>query len=249
MREPRFVPWFAHTRAWHRRFSCETASMTHRRTIRITLLVGLLMFCASARAQQFDLGSGGLPTITGARGGSVTGTSDVTQDLVVNVDFGEVSPVNTNNIVKVVVPISIRSTSPYQVAVSVTGSFNANPQAVQRSDIGFGARNIRALGSKARVCDDSTHVFRSPFTNDPSTSFTLNASGRTAYTGSLANIGTSTVILSGPRLTKGNSVTKKEEDNGYVFDAILAIRPQFYANGNFTATLTFTISAGPDVPC
>lgn len=223
--------------------------MTHRRTIRIALLAGLLMLCASARAQQFDIGSGGLPTVTGGRNASVTGTSDVTENLVVNVDFGEVSPVNTNNVVKVVVPISIRSTSPYQVAVSVTGSFDSNPQAVQRSDIGFGARNLRSLGAKARVCNDANHVFRAPFTNDPATSFTLNAAGRTAYTGSLANVGTSTVILNGPELTKGNSVTKREPDNGYVFDAILAIRPQFYASGNFSATLTFTISLGPNAPC
>ncbi|HWS87945.1 MAG TPA: hypothetical protein VN282_13330 [Pyrinomonadaceae bacterium] len=223
--------------------------MTHRRTVRIALLLGLLVFCASARAQQFDIGSGGLPTITGARGGSVTGTSDVTENLVVNVDFGEISPANPNNIVRVVVPISIRSTSPYQVSVSVNGSFDSNPQAVQRSDIGFGARNLRSLGAKARQCNDSNHVFRAPFTGDPSASFTLNASGRTAYTGSLANVGASTVILSGPELTKGNSVTKREPDNGYVFDAILAIRPQFYATGNFNATLTFTISAGPNAPC
>ena len=223
--------------------------MTQRRVTGIALLAGLLIFCASARAQQFDIGSGGLPTVTGGRNASVTGTSDVTQSLVVNVDFGEVSPANTNNIVKVVVPISIRSTVPYQVTVSMTGSFDSNPQAVQRSDIGFGARNIRALGAKSQVCTNSAHVFRAPFTSDPSTSFTLNASGRTAYTGSLANVGTSTVILSGPELTKGNSVTKREPDNGYVFDAILAIRPQFYANGNFNATLTFNISAGPNVPC
>jgi hypothetical protein len=222
--------------------------MTQRRVTGIALLAGLLIFCASARAQQFDIGSGGLPTVTGGRNASVTGTSDVTQSLVVNVDFGEVSPANTNNIVKVVVPISIRSTVPYQVTVSMTGSFDSNPQAVQRSDIGFGARNIRALGAKSQVCTNSAHVFRAPFTSDPSTSFTLNASGRTAYTGSLANVGTSTVILSGPELTKGNSVTKREPDNGYVFDAILAIRPQFYASGNFNATLTFTISAGPNVP-
>jgi hypothetical protein len=223
--------------------------MTHRRTIRIALLAGLLVFCASARAQQFDIGSGGLPTITGARGGSVTGSSDVTQDLVVNVDFGEVSPVNTSNVVKVVVPISIRSTSPYQVSVSVAGNFGSDPQAVQRSDIGFGARNIRALGPQSRVCNDSTHVFRAPFNNDPAASVALDSNGRAAYASSLANVGASAVILSGPELTKGNSITRREPDNGYVFDAILAIRPQFYASGNFTATLTFTISAGPNVRC
>ncbi|HEY9286316.1 MAG TPA: hypothetical protein VIP46_22885 [Pyrinomonadaceae bacterium] len=225
--------------------------MTQRSTIAAAFLAGLMVLCASARAaaQQFDIGSGGLPVITGARGGSVTGTSDVTQSLVVNVNFGEVSPVNTNNVVKVVVPISIRSTSPYQVSVSAAGTFDSNPQAVQRTDIGFGANNIRSLGPQARQCNDSPHAFRAPFNNDPATSAALDANGRAAYASSLANLGASTVILSGPELTKGNNVTKREPDNGYVFDAIFAIRPQFYAAGNFNLTLTFTISAGPNVRC
>lgn len=225
--------------------------MMHRRAIRIATLIGLLLLCASTRtfAQQFDIGSGGLPTITGARGGSVTGSNDVTQSLVVNVDFGEVSPINTNNIVKVVVPISIRSTSPYQVSVSVAGTFDANPQAVQRTDIGFGARNIQPLGAKSQICNNSAHVFRPPFNNDPSVSVRLDADGRTAYASSLADVGASAVILSGPELTKGNSVTRREPDNGYVFDAVFAIKPQFYAAGRFSATLTFTISAGPNVRC
>ena len=227
--------------------------MTHRRALVITIFAAALLLCASARAsaqaQLFDIGSGGLPTISGARGGSVTGSSDVTQNLVVNVNFGEVSPINTNNIDKVIVPISIRSTSPYQVSVTAAGSFDSNPQAVQRSDIGFGAGNIRSLGSQARVCNDSPHTFRSPFNNDPASTVTLDSSGRAAYASSLASLGASTVILSGPELSKGATVFKKEPDNGYVFDAIFAIKPQFYASGNFNATLTFTISAGPNVRC
>lgn len=225
--------------------------MTHRSTITAALLAGLVVLCASARAsaQQFDIGSGGLPTITGARGGSVTGSTDVTQNLVVSVNFGEVSPVNTSNVVKVIVPISIRSTSPYQVSVSAAGTFDSNPQAVQRTDIGFGAGNIRSLGPQARQCNEGTHVFRAPFNNDPATSVALDANGRAAYPSSLAHVGASTVILSGPELTKGNNVTKREPDNGYVFDAVFAIRPQFYATGNFSLTLTFTISAGPNVRC
>jgi hypothetical protein len=225
--------------------------MTHRSTITAAILAGLVVLCASAgaSAQQFDIGSGGLPTITGTRGGSVTGSADVTQSLVVNVNFGEVSPVNANNIVKVVVPISIRSTSPYQVSVSAAGAFDSNPQAVQRSDIGFGAGNIRLLGTKARVCSNSPHAFRSPFNNDPAATVALDASGRAAYPSSLANLGASTVILSGPELTKGNNVERREPDNGYVFDAIFTIKPQFYASGTFNLTLTFTISAGPNVTC
>jgi hypothetical protein len=223
--------------------------MTLRRAIKTAVLCGLLCCAAAeARAQQFDIGSGGLPTITGAVGGSVTGSADVTDNLVVNVNFGEVSPINPSNVVRVVVPVSIRSTSPYQVSVSAAGLFDSNPQAVQRTDIGFGARNMRQLGSKARDCN-STHTFRSPFSNDPSSAMTFDATGRAAYPSSLASLGVSAVVLSGPPLTKGNSVAKREQDNGYVFDAIFVIKPQFFAAGNFNVTLTFTISAGPNVPC
>jgi spore coat protein U-like protein len=102
----------------------------------LTALI-LLALAQSASAQALDISSGGLPTITGTVGGSVTGSSDVTNDLVVTVNFGEVSPLNTNSIVKVIVPIALRSNQPYQVAVSVSGLNNANPQALQASDIGL----------------------------------------------------------------------------------------------------------------
>jgi hypothetical protein len=220
-----------------------------RRATTIAILSCLLMLCAGrqTRAQTFDLGSGGAPTITGSQGGSVSGSSSTLQDLVVTVDFGELSPINTNNLVKVVVPIAIRSTGPYQVTVSVAGSFNANLQAVQRSDIGFGAQNMRQMGIKSQDCT-VPHLFRSPFNNDPSTGVTLDANGRAAYTSSLQNVGASTVILTGPKLTKG-SITKHELDNGYIFDAIFTIKPQYYVTGSFSATITFNISSGPNVGC
>jgi hypothetical protein len=222
-----------------------------RRALIIALLVGAWCACAAreASAQVFDLSSGGQPTITGALGGSVTGSPSVTQDLVVVVNFGEVSPANTNSFVRVTVPVVIRSTDPYQVAVSVAGSFNtANAQAVQRTDLGFGVLNLRQMGKKSQDCDRSQHLFRAPFNNDPALGVTFDAQGRAAYPSTLANVGASTVILSGPRLTKGN-VTKHEDDNGYIFDAVVVIKPQFYASGTFSATLTFSISPGPNVPC
>ena len=222
--------------------------------IRPSLLTLLLLLCAALApaetfAQTFDLGGGGLPTMTGTLGGSVNGTSGTTQDLVITVNFGEVSPDNANNLVKVVVPIAIRSTDPYQVSVSVGGAFSGNLQAVQRSDIGFGVVNLRQMGFKSQDCTRSQHLFRSPFNNDPSANVTFDASGRAAYPTSLASLAAaSTVILSGPKLTKG-SITKHEADNGYLFDAILTIKPQFYSSGTFTGTITFTISSGPNVPC
>ena len=220
------------------------------RFLTCTLLVAAVLFAAAktSSAQALDISSGGQPTISGAVSGSVTGSSSVTSDLVVTINFGEVSPLNTNSIVKVVVPIAIRSNQPYQVAVSVSGLGNANAEALQASDIGFGVQNIRVLGGAGKICTQSTHSIHSPFNNDPSNSATLAANGRVAYTSSLANLTGSTVILSGPELSKNNS-SKRQQSDGYIFDAIFALTPQFFATGVSSATLIFTIAAGPNVPC
>jgi hypothetical protein len=214
------------------------------------LLIALLFLAASqtTSAQALDISSGGQPTITGAVGGSVIGSADVRNDLMVTINFGEVSPLNTNSIVKVVVPIGIRSNQPYQVAVSMSGLNNANAQAVQASDVGFGLQNIRVLGGAGKICTQSAHIIRSPFDNDPATSATVGTNGRVSYSSSLGNLSGSTVILSGPQLSKNNSSIRQQSD-GYVFDAIFTLTPQFFASGVSSATLIFTISAGPNVPC
>jgi hypothetical protein len=56
------------------------------------------------------------------------------------------------------------------------------------------------------------------------------------------------VILSGPELSKNNSI-KRQTSDGYVFDAIFTITPQFFVSGVSSATLIFTIAPGPNVPC
>src|SRR5829696_3571257 len=112
-------------------------------------LFTLLIFFAASQivsAQALDISTGGEPTITGAVNGSVTGSASVLNDLIVTVNFGEVSPLNTNSVVKVVVPIALRSNQAYQVTVSVSGLNNADAQALQASDVGFGFQNIRVLG-------------------------------------------------------------------------------------------------------
>src|SRR6266446_1768767 len=202
------------------------------------IFVCMLIVCAvnTISAQTFDISSGGQPTITGASGGSVTGSSSVLNDLVVTINFGEVSPANTNSIVKVVVPIAVRSKNPYQVTVSATGATNGNAQAIQRSDVGFGINNFRSLGANAKVCVNSSHIIYSPFSNDPASNVTINAAGRATYPSTLNNIVGSTVILSGPRLSAG-AATPRLINNGYAFDAIFTLTPQFFAAGVTSTTL------------
>ena len=211
-------------------------------------ILTLLMVAESSYAQALDISSGGQPTITGSVNGSVTGSASVLNDLVVTVNFGEVSPLNTNPIVKVVVPIALRSNQPYQVSVSVSGIGNANGQGLQASDIGLGLQNPRLLGGAGQVCNQSTHIIRSPFNNDPEMAATIGTNGRITYASSFDNLSGSTVILSGPVLSKNNS-SKRQQSDGWVFDVILAITPQFFSAGVSTATLVFTISPGPNVPC
>ena len=213
----------------------------------LTLLI-LLTVAQTISAQALDISSGGEPTITGALKGSVIGSASVLNDLVVTVNFGEVSPLNTNAIVKVVVPIALRSNQPYQVSVSFSGLTNANAQALQQTDVGFGIQNIRRLGGAGQICTQSTHVIQSPFDNDPATTATVGANGRVAYTSSLGNLSGPTVILSGPELSKNNS-SKRQQSDGYIFDAIFTVTPQFFAPGVSSATLIFSILPGPNVPC
>jgi hypothetical protein len=220
------------------------------RQFTISLFTVLILFVVAqtASAQALDISSGGQPTITGAVNGSVTGSASVLNDLIVTINFGEVSPLNTNSIVKVVVPIALRSNQPYQVSVSVSGLNNANSQALQAADVGFGLQNPRLLGGAGKICNQSTHIISSPFDNDPATSATVGSSGRVSYSSSLANLSGSTVILSGPELSKNNS-SKRQQSDGWIFDAIFTITPQFFVAGVSSATLIFSISPGPNVPC
>jgi hypothetical protein len=213
----------------------------------LTLLI-LFAVAQTVSAQALDISSGGQPTITGAVSGSVTGSASVLNDLVVTVNFGEVSPLNPNAIVKVIVPIGIRSNQPYQVSVSVSGVTNANTEALQLSDIGFGIQNLRLLGGAGQTCNQSTHLIRSPFNNDPGLTAAVGSNGRVFYPSSLGNLSGSTVVLSGPELSKNNS-SKRQQSDGWVFNAVFTVTPQFFAAGVSSATLIFTISPGPNVPC
>jgi len=208
----------------------------------------LLTVAPSVYAQALDISSGGQPTITGAVNGSVTGSASVLDNLVVTINFGEVSPLNTNAVVKVMVPIALRSNQPYQVSVSFSGLTNANAQAVQASDVGFGIQNLRKLGGAGQDCNQNTHIIRSPFNNDPAVTATVGSNGRVSYGSSLANLSGSTIVLSGPELSKNNS-SKRQQSDGWIFDAIFTLTPQFFAAGVSSTTLIFTISPGPNVPC
>ena len=225
------------------------------RAIIITVFICSMLFGPGsifhADPKKHDIGSAGASTITGSIGGSVIGSSSPLSDLVVTVNFGELTPANTNSVIKVVVPVAIRSTNEYQVTVSVTGTTGTDPNSVQLSDIGFGIQNFRSLGANATPCGANS-VINNFFNNDPTTSVTTNpVTGRAEYTSSLANVGASALLINGPILSifQGIGNWRRDPDNGRAFDVILAIKPQWFEPGTFNLTLTFRMSTGPNFPC
>ncbi|MBF5043139.1 hypothetical protein FGE12_12140 [Aggregicoccus sp. 17bor-14] len=212
-----------------------------------------LVLCAAgalaAPSRDYDIGSAGQPTITGSLGGRVVvGDPSLLADLSVTVDLGELSPVNRNSIIKVVVPIAIRSDAAYQLEVDVSsGGTGTTLDSPQLSDVGFGIQNLQQMG-RAKKCALASHRIMAPFANDPA--FTVSSgAGRASFPSSLATVGTTAVIMQGPQLSTGN-INPRTTDNGWRFDAVFALVPQFFAPGTSTVTLTFRISAsGTNWPC
>ena len=213
----------------------------------VCTVILLLLGAGGGAAQTFDISSGGLPTLTGSQGGSIVGSSSTVTDLNVTINWGEVSPSNTNGLITATVPIAIRSLASYQIAVSVSGGTNANPQALQPSDVGFGlSRTFTRMGALSRTCS-SSDTFNPAISANPATGITTNAAGRTTYVSSLATITGTTVILSGPTLS--TTTAGRRTDNGWILSLIFVMTPQFYAAGTTSTTVTISIGAGPTLVC
>ncbi|MFT3744181.1 MAG: hypothetical protein QM785_07795 [Pyrinomonadaceae bacterium] len=208
------------------------------------LMIGGL---STAPAQTFDISSGGTPTLSGSQGGSIVGSSSTVANLNVTINWGEVSPSNTNGLITATVPVAIRSLAAYQISVSVTGGTNVDPQALQRSDIGFGLnRTFTSMGALSRTCSTSD-TFNAAISANPATGITTNAAGRTTYVSSLATITNPTVVLSGPQLS--TTTAGRRTDNGWILTFYFVMTPQFYAAGTTTTTVTLSIGSGPALVC
>lgn len=178
----------------------------------------------------------------------MTGSATLLSALAVSVNFGDLSPVNANSIVKVVVPLAMRTDSAYKVVVTISGTQSSDTNAVRFADIGFGLQNLRPYGNRPTACGGDS-IIASAFNSDPSSSFTINGTtGRAQYPGSLANLGTNTLVINGPQLS--NNFGGSGQNDGWAVDAILAVKPGFYTPGTMNAvTLTFTISSGTAFAC
>lgn len=204
-----------------------------------------------AQQAQFDIGGGDPPTITGALNGTVLVNNPSPLFLDVTVNFGEVSPMNRSAAVVVRVPVIIRSSAPYQVTASVTATNTSiDADGLRLTDVGFGITSLRRL-SRGQVCQ-APHTVYPPYNNDPSQ--TVNRAARAAYPSSLGTLGPNTVLLSGPELSSRLNLRppilpSALVENGYAFDVVLAVVPQFFTPSSTSLTLRLTIDDGPALAC
>lgn len=188
-----------------------------------------------------DIASAGAVTLTGALGGGVTGNTAKGSKLSgVTVSLGDLSPANPNDVVRAVVPLRLRSNIAYTLSVSSPGFSNADPLALQSSDVGFGIGNIQRTDAGVNAQGTDSPVAAT--FGDPYTGADANASSPRwdfPVEKSLAYYASSRAVLSGARIM---NVVPAGYTGGLTLDAYFVVKPQFFTPGDFTTTVSFTIS-------
>jgi hypothetical protein len=186
-----------------------------------------------------ELKSNGAVTLTGNSGGGVTADGTANNPLAVTINLGELGPSNSASFVKAVVPIKLRSNASYALAVSATAAAG-NTSDIALGDVGFGITSITRSGTGVRSGAGVNDTNATP--GDPTTAAggENSTSGRYEFTGTrgdLADFSSSTTALSGDRILNAVPVSNT---NGLTANAVFAIKPQFYQEGSFSVTVSFT---------
>ena len=161
--------------------------------------------------------------------------------LLFTLNVGDVSPANSNNYAGGKVKVILRTNAAYALSAQVTASsgFGAASGDITLSDVGFGLANLANSGALVFGDPATDSVVAGSFGNDPSAA-SKNADGVPAFPTSLNNVSSATQVLSGPRISKGGSVSSP--NNGLLVDTIYAIGPQYFTPTTFSATVTYTIT-------
>lgn len=162
--------------------------------------------------------------------------------LLFTLSVGDVSPANLNNYAGGKVKVVLRTNAAYALSAQVTASsgFGAASGDLRLSDVGFGLANLANSGGLVFGDPATDSVIAGSFGNDPSAA-AKNADGVPTFATSLNNVSSgATQVLSGPRISKGGSVSSP--NNGLLVDTIYAIGPQYFTPTTFSATVTYTIT-------
>lgn len=189
------------------------------------------------------LTSGGMASLAGNVGGGVTVQSPSDAALATAVNFGDVGPGNPNAYVCFTQPLFLRSIAASTVSAAVTAaSFGAAAGDLQKDDVGIGFTNLTAGGPPALV-DISTTTITAGFGSDPCAA-PKDADGVPTFAATLNSLatatpGTAVVTSTGPISLAGSFNSPSNEAD---LDLKLAIAPQAFTTGVFSATITLTMT-------
>jgi hypothetical protein len=225
-----------------------------RNTLVLTAVVGLLTTFAAAQAASqsavvtlngtvssyVEIRAGGNPTLTNNVGGGVLTARAKGDPLTNTINLGELGPSNPNSFVYTDIPIRLRSNITYSLAMSTGGLVNADADAVQGTDIGFGVMSVaRDVGGGVNAAGVDTP--NAAYLGDPIAGATL-VNGRYTYPAHVDNFAVSDTLVSGDRIMSASAPTGSP--NGLVVTTRFAVAPSYYSAGGFSVPVTYTIS-GP----
>lgn len=200
-----------------------------------------LVVTTTARAQA-KITSGGAATLAGAVGGAVTRQSPTQATIVTVVNFGEVGPDNPSGYVCFTQPLKIwaRPSSTLRLAVTAE-SLGPTPADIKKTDFGAAIVNVRPGGPNA---DLSTTTVVPAFASDPCLA-SKDADGVPSFAGTLGAVatttpGTTVMVSTGPISVRGSF---KSNSNEADLDLKLAVAPQTFRAGDFSITLTLTVTS------
>lgn len=188
------------------------------------------------------LTSGGAATLSGSSGGGVTTQSASDATLATVLNFGDVGPGNTSTYVCFTQPLFLRSNVTASLKAAVTASsFGAGAGDLKASNIGIGVRNLAAGGANA---DISNTTIVAAFSADPCAA-PVDANGIPTFSATLNSLatvapGTTLISTTSPWSLRGS---QNAASNRARVDLKLAIVPQAFTVGTFSATITLTITS------
>ena len=210
-----------------------------RRLVVATLFA--LALSSSAAAQTVRVTSAGNASLSGNVGGGITVQTPSNNALATVVNFGEVGPANTSNYVCFVQPLALRADAAISLRLAVTASsFGAAATALRKSDIGLGLTNLADGGPLASI---ATTSITPAFATDPC-SAAKNIDGVPNFSATLNSVATAapgtTVLQSTGAISALPNLNLTV--NRVLVSLRMAIAPQLYAAGSFSATVTVTIT-------
>ncbi|MFL6275852.1 MAG: hypothetical protein ACJ74G_11755 [Blastocatellia bacterium] len=195
-----------------------------------------------------EVRAGGAASIS--TGGTITNNKAKGDQLdnpsVLTLDFGEVSPSNTNAFVSATVPLRLRSNVAYTLKMTAGtmtyGSGTPDADSVTLADIGFGVTSAARDSGGGVMAGTDTVASGSGDPTSGSNGATSGTTGRYVYNAgfSLNDYSSAATLLTGPRVMK--AAVPAGNTNGLVVNTVFAVKPQFFTPGSFSTSVTFTIS-------